>query len=551
MSENVKSPAEKMGDEILVKILKALVDNGKLIIIGLGGHGKCLDGNTLVSTPNGKVKLSELKIGDEISGIDKNGIVENTFVSFKSTTLLITTKSGKTIRCSPEHFFLTENGYMQAKDLNTSTSIITMSSDVNGNLNKGRNNLSGKSNRWGRNINNFNTTKIQREESTRTVTAVDDYNKFIARIIQMASRPLRCEGNKFRCKIQDYKTIEKSCLPIYALSQFSRYEGIANINDALLHSQKEASDNSIGVFKKTNNTTDSLIYARGLETFSGNSQIKFKQEKITEIQTESNRQKLYDIQTTLRYYIANDIVVHNSNATMHIIRMIQKTKDFQDGKFVVKLCDSSNVWKWTYDEIPFVDVVKSRNIPEDEKILLLDLGFTDIGRNVQIIENMVRGDYLQQREMMNLNFGQLPIRRIYMIEEAQNVFGSYSLNGNSGKFWLKEISEGRNYGQYMIGLGQRFADISTKIVERTRYFLLGAISGENDANKIKRMFSSERGQRVVDTLLSLEPYQFLFLDRENPEKSAKIYFPKFEGVGKPFEFTQKKNGHVSAEKVYL
>jgi hypothetical protein len=103
----------------------------------------------------------------------------------------------------------------------------------------------------------------------------------------------------------------------------------------------------------------------------------------------------------------------------------------------------------------------------------------------------------------------------------------------------------------MIGLGQRFADISAKVVERTRYFLLGAISGENDANKIRRMFSSDRGARVVNCLLGLEPHQFLFLDKENPELSAKIYFPDFIQNGKPFEYGDKKNGHISAEKVFL
>jgi hypothetical protein len=138
-----------------------------------------------------------------------------------------------------------------------------------------------------------------------------------------------------------------------------------------------------------------------------------------------------------------------------------------------------------------------------------------------------------------------------VIEEVQNVLGSYSLSGNSGKFWLKEVSEGRNYGQYMIGLGQRFADISAKVVERTRYFLLGAISGENDANKIRRMFSSDRGQRVVNCLLGLEPHQFLFLDKEDPEKSYKIYFPDFTQNGKPFEYGKKLNGHIQGERVIL
>lgn len=238
-------------------------------------------------------------------------------------------------------------------------------------------------------------------------------------------------------------------------------------------------------------------------------------------------------------------------ATMHITRMLLNSQDYRDGKFIIKICDSANVWKWKFDKIPFINMVKTRNIPEEEKVLLLDLGFTDTDRNTQIVENLMRGDYLQQREMMNANSGQLPIRRIYIIEEIQNILGSYSLSGNSGKFWLKETSEGRNFGQYMIGLGQRFADISAKVVERTRYFLLGAISGENDANKIRRMFSSDRGARVVNCLLGLEPHQFLFLDKENPELSAKIYFPDFIQNGKPFEYGDKKNGHISAEKVFL
>jgi hypothetical protein len=238
-------------------------------------------------------------------------------------------------------------------------------------------------------------------------------------------------------------------------------------------------------------------------------------------------------------------------AVMHITRMLLNSKEYQEGKFIVKICDSANVWKWKFDKIPFVDMTKTRSIPEEENALLLDLGFTDTNRNTQIVENLVRGDYLQQREMMNTNNGQLPIRRIYVIEEVQNILGSYTLSGNSGKFWLKNISEGRNYGQYMIGLGQRFADISAKVVERTRYFLLGGISGENDANKIRRMFGSDRGQRVVNTLLGLEPYQFLFLDKESPEKSYKVYFPDFVSIGKPFEFGNKKNGHIKGEKVFL
>lgn len=551
MSEDIKTKAEQMGDEILVKILKALVDNGKLIIVGLGGHGKCLDGNTLVSTPNGKIKLSKLKIGDKISGIDRDGIVENTFVSEKST-LLITTETNKTIRCSPEHWFLTENGYVQAKNLNIGYCIVTVSSDIDGKHNKRRTNISISIDRWRRNNNDFNTTKIQRKKSTRKITAINDYNKFFARIVYLAERPLNCKRNMLRCEIQNNKTVKKSYLPIFTLSQFSRNEGIANIDATIPDCEEKTSGNPNSIYRKTNGETlSSRIRAGRNQTFSGNPQIKLKQEKITKIQTEPNRQKLYDIQTTLRYYIANDIVVHNSIATMHIARMLLRSQEYKDGKFIIKICDSANVWKWKFDKIPFINMVKTRNIPEEEHALLLDLGFTDTDRNTQIVENLMRGDYLQQREMMNANSGQLPIRRIYVIEEVQNILGSYSLSGNSGKFWLKETSEGRNYGQYMIGLGQRFADISAKVVERTRYFLLGAISGDNDASKIKRMFSSDRGQRIVNCLLGLEPHQFLFLDKENPEFSFKIYFPDFQPNGKPFEYDAKTNGKIRAERVFI
>jgi hypothetical protein len=171
--------------------------------------------------------------------------------------------------------------------------------------------------------------------------------------------------------------------------------------------------------------------------------------------------------------------------------------------------------------------------------------------NRTIVENLVRGDYFQQREMMNLNQGRLPIRRIYVIEEIQNILGSFSLSGTSGEFWLKEISEGRNYGQYIIGLGQRFGDISAKVVERTRYFLLGAISGDNDARKIRSMFGSEKGQRVVNCMLGLSKAQFLWLDKEQPENSFKVYFPEFKQNGQPFEFSTKSNGKIKVERVFL
>jgi len=238
-------------------------------------------------------------------------------------------------------------------------------------------------------------------------------------------------------------------------------------------------------------------------------------------------------------------------ATMHLTRMMIDSKEFQEGIFNIKITDSANVWKWKFDKIPFVDVTKSRMIPEDEQALLIDLGFTDVSMNTNILESIVRTDYYKQRALIDALQGRLTLRRIYIIEEIQNIFSTHSINGKSGGFWLKEVSEGRNYGQYLLGLGQRFADISTKVVERTKYFLLGSVSGDNDMKKIRAMFGI-KGKSVVDTIVGLKRGDFLWVDRESPsENSYVITFPDWKPNGSPYEWSPKPVERIEARRVFL
>jgi hypothetical protein len=238
-------------------------------------------------------------------------------------------------------------------------------------------------------------------------------------------------------------------------------------------------------------------------------------------------------------------------ATMHLTKMLQDSIEFDEGIFNIKISDSANVWKWKYSKIPYVDVTKSRMIPDDEQILLIDLGYTDVQMNTNILESIIRTDYYKQRALMDALQGRITLRRIYIIEEMQNIFGTHSINGRSGGFWLKEVSEGRNYGQYMIGLGQRFADISTKVVERTKYFLLGTVSGDNDIKKIKSMFGTH-GKSVVDTIMGLKKGNFLWVDRENPsEGSHVVTFPDWKADSFPYEWTPKPVERIEARRVFL
>jgi len=235
-----------------------------------------------------------------------------------------------------------------------------------------------------------------------------------------------------------------------------------------------------------------------------------------------------------------------TTVAMHLVRYIMNTPEYKDGNTIIRIGDSANVWKLKFDQIPYVDVTKKPSIPFDEKTVLLDLGYLSTDKNVGLIENLIGQDYHTQRDSMNKNNGKTEINRIYVFEEIQNLFGSYK----KSDFWLKIWSESRNYGQYFIGIGQRLSDISTRICERTKYMLIGSISGDNDRQKLKRMFGSERGERIINAISSLRKGEFLLVDREG-EDSIKIYFPQFIQNGKPYEYDTKGNGHIHVERVFI
>jgi DNA polymerase III delta prime subunit len=236
-----------------------------------------------------------------------------------------------------------------------------------------------------------------------------------------------------------------------------------------------------------------------------------------------------------------------TTVAMHLVRYIMNTQEYKNGNTIIRIGDSANVWKLKFDKIPYVDVTKKPSVPMDEKTVLLDLGYLSTDKNVGLIENLVGQDYYMQRELMDKNNGRTPLARIYIFEEIQNLFGSYK----KSDFWLKIWSESRNYGQYFIGLAQRLSDVSTRIVERTKYILIGSLSGDNDISKVKRMFGTERGNRVVNAILGLKRGEFLLLDKENTENSMKIYFPIFTQNGQPYEYDTKGNGHIHSERIFL
>lgn len=98
---------------------------------------ECFDGSTLIETPNGKIPIKELKVGDKIINLDEDSLTykEDTIVKvhknlmngLSEQMLELEFDSGSTIRCTANHKFLTTAGWVRADELTDDLEII----DVN------------------------------------------------------------------------------------------------------------------------------------------------------------------------------------------------------------------------------------------------------------------------------------------------------------------------------------------------------------------------------------------------------------------------------------
>ena len=90
-----------------------------------GGCRYCFTYDTLVKTPNGNKKISELKIGDSVLSFDETHriMVEKNVTDvmkrhYNGCLICIELETGKHIKCTPNHKFLTKNrGWVKAEDL--------------------------------------------------------------------------------------------------------------------------------------------------------------------------------------------------------------------------------------------------------------------------------------------------------------------------------------------------------------------------------------------------------------------------------------------------
>ena len=104
--ESVKEIAEQ---------LRALAFKYNIPFISASQLNRCLDVNVLIETEDrGYIALKDVKIGDRIRSSNEGNLnwvdVKHIYPTMKNKTFRIKTKSGKSIICSGQHVFPTENG---------------------------------------------------------------------------------------------------------------------------------------------------------------------------------------------------------------------------------------------------------------------------------------------------------------------------------------------------------------------------------------------------------------------------------------------------------
>lgn len=165
----------------------------------------------------------------------------------------------------------------------------------------------------------------------------------------------------------------------------------------------------------------------------------------------------------------------------------------------IKVWDTCGVWRHNFlSSFKFQEVNDAtRKIYSGTDNIVFDIEYNDAEKIMQTIGNNVLKRYELNRERKKHCNGKLNDWTLYCIEEAQNSLGRYSLSRQTGRIWLKMISEGANFGLGFLFIGQRAADISASAIERSTCYFIGKTTGENNTRKLKGIIGKSAGENEL------------------------------------------------------
>jgi len=210
----------------------------------------------------------------------------------------------------------------------------------------------------------------------------------------------------------------------------------------------------------------------------------------------------------------------------------------------VRIFDTCQNWVHGFEPVLCQKINdETRYLYTGKRNVLYDIELMDMEKIMDDIGKIVSHDYNEQRLLKTQN--KMDRWIVYFIEEAQNVLGTYSLSRESGKLWIKMISEGRNFNMAFVFIGQRLADISTKVIERANGYLFGRTFGDNDKKKITRIVGDAimdkglgdnedyikiTGNKIVEEVSKLETGEFIYF---NGKVGRHIKFPCYTSDSTP------------------
>ena len=229
-----------------------------------------------------------------------------------------------------------------------------------------------------------------------------------------------------------------------------------------------------------------------------------------------------------------------SNAGKVILQHFIKNQD-KFGNLRIKIFDTVFNWRYSFTSIPYILVNEDNDTEErlkeialKDSHLIIDVDYLYSDEAQETIGEILEYDYTHKKNLKIQNQGKITEWSLYLIEEAQNIIGTYALMKDVGKFWLKMVSEGRNMGVNFIFIGQRAGDISPKAVERSQNYLIGRTLGDNNKRKVR----SIAGKDVMERAEKLKVGEFIFYNGIN---TYFVRFPLFKPNGYPYPLKLSKN----------
>jgi len=242
------------------------------------------------------------------------------------------------------------------------------------------------------------------------------------------------------------------------------------------------------------------------------------------------------IRLTSRFMVVATNQMGKTDVSMHLFRAIMKRSDHAENKVKTIDFDPAVNLRYKFDKVPFIDRTKVRHVPLAQD-LIVDIPFINASLKRDAVMEVLSSDFIHKRKLKMEHNGNNPFYNFYIIDEMQNIWGTYALRKKDGESALTIFSESSNYGMVIIGLSQRFADVATGVVERCAYYLVGRLSGDNELKKLQRMVDNEK---IISQVRGLKRGEFVFIDKDNPEYSVEIDFNEFKQVGTPYELTETK-----------